>query len=66
MENSTGMSKSVGRVGSALGLIGLVLFLAGIFGAPRELAFAGLAMIIASFVAFFIEETGTRRTEASR
>ncbi len=64
MEKSTGMSKTVGRVGSALGLIGLVLFLVGIFGAPREFAFAGVAMILASFAAFYIEEVGNRRALA--
>jgi hypothetical protein len=55
----------VGRIGSLLGLVGLVSFLLGIFGAPRELAIAGVVMMIAAFAAFFIEEMGNRRAFAS-
>lgn len=65
MENSTGMSKMAGRVGSALGLLGLLLFLLGIFGAPRSLAIAGVAMMVAAFIAFFIEEAGNRRRSSA-
>ncbi len=41
-------------------LIGCVLFFAGIFGAPRSLAFTGLALMIFSVAAFAFEEFGPR------
>ena len=59
------MSKMAGRAGSLFGVVGLLLFLFGIFGAPRALAFTGLALIITSFIAFFIEEAAVRRASAS-
>ncbi len=65
MGKSTGTSRTVGRIGSLLGLVGLLSFLVGIFGAPRILAIAGVVMMVASFVAFFIEEVGSRRTIAN-
>ena len=55
----------VGRIGSLLGLAGLLAFLLGIFGAPRSLAIAGVIMMVASFVSFFIEESGNRRAAAA-
>jgi hypothetical protein len=55
------MSKAAGRLGSLVGLLGLVLFLAGIFGAPRVLAIAGVVMMVVSFALFFVEEAGIRR-----
>ena len=61
MSNSTGMSKTVGRIGSLLCTAGVVAFFIGIFGGPRTLAFAGVALMAASLVAFFIEEQGNRR-----
>ena len=64
MERSTGSSKVAGHVGSLLGLVGLLSFLLGIFGAPRVLAIAGVAMMMAAFTAFFIEELGKRRAIA--
>ena len=55
------MSKTVGRIGSLLCTAGVVAFFIGIFGGPRTLAFAGVALMAASLVAFFIEEQGNRR-----
>ena len=54
-----------GHIGSLLGLVGLLAFLLGIFGAPRVLAVAGVGVMVASFAAFFIEELGKRRSVAS-
>jgi hypothetical protein len=65
MKRSTGTSRTIGRIGSLLGLVGLLSFLLGIFGAPRVLAIAGVAMMVASFTAFFIEEVGNRRASAA-
>lgn len=61
MNNSTGISKTAGRIGSLVGVVGVVAFFVGIFGGPRSLAFAGVALIITAFVAFFIEEQVSRR-----
>jgi hypothetical protein len=61
MENSTGMSKTVGRIASLLAGLGVLAFFIGIFGGPREFAFVGLAMLVASFVGYFIEERGVRK-----
>ena len=55
----------MGRIGSLIGLVGLLSFLLGIFGAPRILVLAGVVMMVASFVAFFIEEVGSRRSIAN-
>lgn len=55
------MSKTVGRIGSLLCAAGVVAFFIGIFGGPRSFAFAGVAMMVASLVGFFIEEQGNRR-----
>jgi hypothetical protein len=55
------MSKTAGRVGSLLAALGAVAFFIGIFGGPRTFAFAGLAMMVAAMVGFFIEEQGSRR-----
>ena len=50
-----------GRAGSLLVAVGVAAFFIGIFGGPRVLAFAGVAMMAASLVGFFIEEQGLRR-----
>ena len=55
------MSKTAGLAGSVMCAAGVVAFFAGIFGAPRVLAFIGLGLMTASIVAFFVEEQGARR-----
>lgn len=50
-----------GRLGSLLVAVGVVSFFIGIFGGPRALAFAGLAMMVVSLAAFFVEEQAQRR-----
>ncbi|MBX7055533.1 MAG: hypothetical protein K1X36_11300 [Pyrinomonadaceae bacterium] len=42
-------------------VVGVILFMAGIFGAPRVLAFAGVGLMAVSLIAFFIEEHGQRK-----
>ena len=61
MENSTATSKLAGRIGMLFVLVGCALFFAGIFGAPRQLAFVGVVTMAVSLIAFFIEEQGNRR-----
>lgn len=62
MSESTGMAKTVGRLGSLMCAAGVVAFFVGIFGGPRTFAFAGVALMVASLVAFFIEEQSNRRS----
>ena len=45
-----------GRLGSLLALLGIAAFFIGIFGGPRSFAFAGVAMIAASLIGYFVEE----------
>lgn len=61
MSNSSGISKLAGHAGSLLAALGVLAFFVGIFGGPRTFAFAGLAMMAASIVGFFVEEQGDRR-----
>jgi len=61
MNNPSGISKTAGRAGSLLAVIGVVAFFIGIFGGPRVLAFVGVALIVAALVGFFLEEQGHRR-----
>lgn len=42
-------------------LVGCAVFFAGIFGAPRTLAFVGLALMVVAAIAFLIEEYGPRK-----
>jgi hypothetical protein len=60
MENSSGISKMAGHVGSLLAAAGVVGFFIGIFGGPRSFAIGGVAMMAASIVGFLIEEQGSR------
>ena len=64
MDNSSGISKLAGRTGSFLVALGVLSFFYGIFGGPRWFAFAGVAMMAASLVGFFVEELGDRRAKS--
>jgi len=61
MENSSGLSKTAGRLGSLLCFLGVVAFFVGIFGGPRIFAFAGVALMVVSLAGFFIEETAASK-----
>ena len=61
MANSTAMKKTAGKAGSLFALLGVLLFFLGIFGAPRSLAFTGLALMVAAVAAFSVEEYAGRR-----
>jgi hypothetical protein len=56
MAKSTGTARTVGLVGSVLCGAGVISYFVGIFGGPRTFAFAGIALMATSLVAFFIEE----------
>jgi len=61
MANSTAFSKLAGGISSLLAVVGVIAFFVGIFGGPRSFAFAGLALIVASLVGYFIEEQANLR-----
>ena len=61
MSEASAISKLAGSIGGLAGLVGVVLFFLGIFGAPRTFAFVGLGLIGISLTAFFLEEFGPRR-----
>ena len=45
-----------------LAVVGILTFFAGVFGfAPRTFVFVGIALIVISYVSFFVEELGHRR-----
>ena len=45
-----------GLAGSVVCAAGVIAYFIGIFGGPRTFAFAGIALMAASLVAFFVEE----------
>ena len=51
-----------GFIGSLLCAAGVIAFFIGIFGGPRSFAVAGVALMAASLVGFFVEEQSQRRT----
>ena len=53
----------MGRFASLLALLGVVAFFVGIFGGPRWFAFAGVAMLAASMVGYFVEEQASRAAD---
>jgi hypothetical protein len=64
MESSSSISKLAGRIGMLFVLLGCLFFFFGIFGGPRGFAFAGVCVMAASLVGFFIEEQGNRRSSS--
>jgi len=56
MAKSTGTARIAGLAGSVVCAAGVIAYFIGIFGGPRTFAFAGIALMAASLVAFFIEE----------
>ena len=61
MSEASGISKLAGGAGGVMAVIGVAAFFFGIFGPVRNVVFVGLALIVLSFAAFFLEEYGPRR-----
>jgi hypothetical protein len=61
MNTSHGTAKLTGHVASLVCAAGVIAFFIGIFGGPRSFAFTGVALMAASLVGFFIEESINRR-----
>ena len=50
-------TRMIGRVGNILAWVGFLGFFLGVFGlAPRTVMLIGLALIVASLIAYFTEE----------
>lgn len=60
MSQSTGIARTFGRMASLLALVGIAVFMAGLFGAPRYFVFVGIALIALALMGFFVEEFGPR------
>ena len=61
MNERSGISKLAGRLGGLAGLVGVILFMVGLFGPVRNVVFVGLALIITSLAAYCFEEFGPRQ-----
>ncbi|CAN5359720.1 hypothetical protein BH10ACI2_BH10ACI2_22510 [soil metagenome] len=62
MEQVNSMAKLAGRTGSLMAIIGLLAFFSGVFSfAPRMFVFVGVAIIVLSLAAYFVEELQNRR-----
>ncbi len=42
-------------------VVGLAVYFIGLFGPVRNIMFVGLALIVLSFAAYFVEEFGPQR-----
>ena len=58
-------SKFARRAGNLLALLGFAAYMIGLFGPARIVLFIGIALMIVSFAAFFIEEFAGGKTRAS-
>jgi hypothetical protein len=56
MAESTGLSKNAGRLASLLALVGIALFMGGLFGAPRAMVWVGVVLIALSLAGYMVEE----------
>ncbi len=62
MTQANNISKLAGNAGTLLAVVGVLTFFAGVFSfAPRMYVFVGVALIVLSYVTFFVEELGNRR-----
>ncbi|MCC6824890.1 MAG: hypothetical protein IT172_04015 [Acidobacteria bacterium] len=64
MSDSTGMSRTAGRIGSVLCTLGVICFFSGLFFLPKSFVLYGVVIMAASLVGFYIEEY-IDRTSAS-
>ena len=61
MAHANGISRMAGRAGSLMAVVGVLTFFFGLFGPTRTFLFVGVALIVLSFVSFFVEELEQRR-----
>lgn len=61
------MSKMAGNLAALTALVGLAAFFASVFSfVPRMFLVIGIALIVVSLIAFFVEEAAERRFQLSR
>ncbi|MFN0278946.1 MAG: hypothetical protein ACKVRN_10120 [Pyrinomonadaceae bacterium] len=66
MTQASNMSKMARKAGALLAILGLLAFFAGVFSfLPKMIMFVGIALIVLSLVAYYIEELGQRRQSVS-
>ena len=63
MAETSGSTKTIGRLASLVCAVGFISFLAGLFVAPRPVMLAGIALLVLSLILFWLEESGQRRIE---
>ena len=61
MAYKSGGSNMVGKLGSLLSGVGVLVFFLGVFGFGKMLVLAGVGLIVVGLVSYFIEEFGGRR-----
>ena len=62
MDQARGVSKTAGKAGSWLLIVGVLTYLSAVFSVvPRMFLLVGVTLIILSFVAFFLEDFAPRR-----
>ena len=59
MTKKSGISKIAGRAAALMTVVGLAAYFFGMFGPVRNIMFVGVAFIVLSFVAYFVEEFGS-------
>ena len=61
MSETNGISKIAGRAAGPMTVVGLAAYFFGLFGPVRNIMFIGVALIVLSLAAYFVEEYGPRR-----
>lgn len=58
MNQAGGISKLAGRAANLMLVVGLAAFFFGLFGPVRNIMFVGIALIVLTLAAYFVEEFG--------
>lgn len=61
MAENSGMSKMAGKFAHFIAIAGLAGFFLGLFGWGKTLMLGGIALIVVSLVAYYIEELAQRK-----
>jgi len=62
MDQANSRAKLAGNAGTLLAIVGVLIFFSGVFSfTPRTFVFTGIAIIVLSYAAFFVEELESRR-----
>ena len=61
MSQTSGTAKLARSAGNLMAIAGFAAYMLGLFGPARLILFVGIALIILSFVAFYLEEFSDKR-----